>query len=287
MRVKAGRDASFDRHAMRSSEGAAMSTDDADQDKLSGLQAMMELPGHVHVEAEADAVYDNLAEGLWREAKDAIDQRGEFHLALSGGGAPQPFYRRLVIEPQYREFPWEKTHIWIVDERRVPEDDERSNIGMIRQLVTDHVPLRSRQIHPMPVLSEQPAEQYEQELRETIGGDPPRLDFVLLGMGSDCHTASLFPRSGAIDVSDRLVAVNDDEPVTPPPRVTMTFPLINAARAVVVLIIGSNKAEALGQVEQQWRLGKRDPARLPITGVGPAEGTLGWYLDAAATGVVS
>src|SRR5690606_40064 len=141
-----------------------------------------------------------------------------FHLALSGGSTPEPFYMRLVTDPRYRAIPWEQTHLWIVDERRVPERDDRSNFKMIREALADHVPLRSRQRHPMPVLEADPAARYEAELRRVVDPDArvPRLDFVVLGMGDDAHTASLFPHSPALEETQKLVAVNAGEYVTPP-----------------------------------------------------------------------
>ena len=114
----------------------------------------------------------------------------------------------------------------------------------------------------------------------------PSLDFVLLGMGDDAHTASLFPGSPAIDERTRWVAVNDGPEVTPPDRVTMTFPLLNAARRLAVLVVGEKKAATIARIEAAWRDGSADVNELPITGVRPTAGqeALTWYLDAAACG---
>ncbi len=253
---------------------------------------MRQLHGSVKV-ATREALFDRLAETLLRHALRAVEQRGVFHLALSGGSTPEPFYVQLVTDPDLRHFPWHQTHLWVVDERRVPEDDERSNFRMIREALADHVPMRSRQKHPMPVLADDPAAAYEAELREVFehaGGDDgrllegvPRMDFVLLGMGDDAHTASLFPGSPALAVDDRWIAVNEGEAVTPPPRVTMTFPMLNAARALAVLAMGRKKAATLARVEEQLRTGP-DHTNLPITGVQPIDGTLTWYLDPDAAG---
>ncbi len=231
---------------------------------------------------------------LLTAAIEAVGHRGEFHLALSGGSTPEPFYMRLVTDPRYRTIPWEQTHLWIVDERRVPEDDDRYNFKMIRESLADHLPLRSRQRHPMPVLADDPAALYEAELRRVV--DPnaviPRLDFVVLGMGDDAHTASLFPHSPALAENKKLVAVNAGEHVTPPDRVTMTYPLLNAARRLAVLVTGAKKAATIQRVEEQLRATGPDPESLPITGIqpqaanpnDPAAGTLTWYLDALAAG---
>ena len=261
-------------------------------------EAMLQLPGRVHVEPDVDALFDTLGQAMMDSAQAAIEARGVFHLALSGGSSPEPFYRHLVTDPKWRDFPWSKTHLWIVDERRVSEDDERSNMAMIRAALTDHVMIPARQIHPMPVMENDPATLYEQTLHRHVNqseadeppteqAPTPRLDFILLGMGGDCHTASLFPNSPAIEVTGRWIAVNEGPAVTPPDRVTMTFPLINAGRTVAPLIMGGKKFEALKRIEQKLETHGPAPRELPITGIQPEAGALHWYLDAAATGVVT
>ncbi len=252
------------------------------------LSRMLKLPGYVHVANDTDQLFDDLGSALIGSAQKAIDQRGEFHLALSGGGTPEPFYMRLVLDPRYRLFPWLQTHVWIVDERCVSEDDDRSNIKMIRESLLYQVPVREGSVHPMPVLVEDPVEDYEQQLSAAFGGlcppEVPQLDFILLGMGGDAHTASLFPDSPAQGVTDRWVAMNEGDRVVPPPRMTMTYPLINAAREVAVLIAGAGKHDTLKRIEAQLTSGGPDIRELPITGIDPAPvgGELTWYLDRAA-----
>ncbi len=247
--------------------------------------ATPQLTGPVHVAADADQLYDDLAHALLAAADRAVAERGAFHLALSGGSTPEKFYMRLVTDVRYRAIPWDRTHIWIVDERRVPEDDERSNWKMIRETLADHVPLRKRQKHPMPVMQDKPAAAYEKEMREVfeLKDEIPRLDFVLLGMGDDGHTASLFPHSHALRVNDACVAVNEGHHVTPPPRVTMTYCLLNAARELAVLVTGSKKAATIRQIETECN-GRCEVLDLPILGVCPIDGELTWYLDAEAAG---
>jgi 6-phosphogluconolactonase len=194
----------------------------------------------------------------------------------------------MVIDPRYREIPWDKTHVWIVDERRVVEDHEQSNIRMIRETLVDHVPMRSRQIHAMPVMDDDAADKYEDQLRKHLPEGPlGRLDFILLGMGDDGHTASLFPGSPAQQIEDRWVAINDGPTVTPPDRVTMTYSLINQARQLAVLVTGAKKNATLNRVDQQLFDHGPDIAKLPITGIMPHEGNLTWYLDHDAAGVDS
>jgi 6-phosphogluconolactonase len=254
------------------------------------------LPGEIRV-AEAHDLYDDLAIAFASAALEAVKARGCFHVALSGGSTPEPFYMHLVIDPRYRAIPWEKSHLWIVDERRVAEDHEKSNVRMIRHVLTDHLPMKKRQLHPMPVLLDDPAGAYIEELSRVFesaaasqpgaglatGDAIPRLDFVLLGMGDDAHTASLFPHSPALNEKERWVANNDGPKVTPPPRVTMTYPLLNAAREIAVLCVGAKKLPTLQRVSEQMKTGP-DPANLPITGIAPTAGTLTWYLDTAAAG---
>jgi 6-phosphogluconolactonase len=253
---------------------------------------MLNLPGSIVVCPDTETLFDKLGDALLSAAMDAVEERGVCHVALSGGGTPEPFYVRLLTDPKFRAIPWVKTHVWIVDERQVPENHEKSNIKMIREALTDHAAVPPERVHPMPVLAEDPAGEYERQLAAAfeIDGPPtaancPRLDFILLGMGGDCHTASLFPESPALH-STRWIDINDGEKVVPPARVTMTYPLINAGRQLAVLAVGSGKAEALQRVADQHTKGEPDIENIPISGIGPAPGVGGltWYLDDAAAG---
>ena len=263
-------------------------------------QHNLQLNGTVVVCPTVDEVYDELGKALIAAAKEAVDQRGAFHMALSGGSTPKRFYELLANDRRYRVVPWHKTHLWIVDERRVPEDDERNNYRMIKQAMLS-VPEPQRwnsvaECEPHPVFRQDadledadPAMAYENELRrkfDMLGTDEvPRLDFVLLGIGTDAHTASLFPGTTGLN-STRLIANNDVSPGTQPNvgRVTMTYPLLNAARQVAVLVTGGGKADTLQRIDQQLRESGPDPHNLPITGIKPTDGQLTWYLDAAAAG---
>lgn len=248
------------------------------------------LPGSVVVRPDADALIDALAADLLIHAHNCVRSFGDFHLALSGGSTPIPLYQRLMIDPIYREFPWTRTHLWIVDERRVPFDDERSNFKMISEIIGDHSGIPREQVHPMFALADDADAQYAQTLRDVLGWRErghDRLDYVLLGMGSDGHTASLFPRSPALLETTRspaapgvapLVRINAGPAVTPPERVTMTLPLINASRFIGVLVTGKGKRSMLSTIERR----QHEPSaveELPILGVRPIGGELRWYLD--------
>ena len=244
------------------------------------------LPGSVHLAPDVDELYEQLGALLMACAFEAVGSRGEFHLALSGGSTPERFYMCLVTDPHFRHLPWKQTHVWVVDERRVPETDERSNWKMMTESLVAHVPVRRRQTHPMPVMDADPAAKYEAALRDALG-DEGRLDFVLLGMGDAGHTASIFPHSDAVHVRDRWVTVNDGPQVRPPPRVTMSCPRRNAARRIIVLVTGEKKTARLRDVDQRMADAGPDPERLPITGIDPTDGKLTWYLDNPAAGLTT
>jgi 6-phosphogluconolactonase len=216
-------------------------------------------------------------------------------------------YRRLMIDPRYRDLPWTRTHLWIVDERRVDFDDERSNFKLISELIGDHSGIPANQVHPIYAMADDADEQYERALRETLGWREPghdRLDFVLLGMGDDGHTASLFPHSPALpphsptatphansgaagadadEGDDRLVLINTGPTVTPPDRVTMTYRLINASRFVAVMVTGAGKRPMVERIAAAAAgRGADSYEEVPILGVRPVGGELRWYLDHAA-----
>jgi 6-phosphogluconolactonase len=240
--------------------------------------------GTVTPEPDPDILFETLGEALVKTALSAVQSRGVFHLALSGGSTPEPFYIRLVTDPQFRLLPWDKTHVWLVDERRVPLTHEKSNYRMIAESLLEHVPMKARQKHPVPVDHDNPGQAYEAELLAAFEGNDPALDFVLLGMGDDGHTASLFPGSRGLQENVRWVINNDGPGVVPPDRVTMTYRLLNAARHVGVLCVGAKKLPTLRRIDEQVRASGPDIQSLPITGIAPTRGRLVWYLDKDASG---
>jgi 6-phosphogluconolactonase len=183
-----------------------------------------------------------------------------------------------MVDPAFRDLPWAQTHLWMVDERRVPLDDEKSNFRHIRELIVEHSGIPREQAHEIDATADDADVRYERELRETLGWRErghDRLDYVLLGMGGDGHTASLFPNSAALEEKERLVVINDGPGVTPPPRVTMTYPLINAARFIALLVTGEGKREAVGKAAS----GQVPVREIPVLGVNPVGGVMRWYLD--------
>ena len=197
------------------------------------------------------------------------------HVVLSGGSTPRAAYERLAS----LELDWPQATLWFGDERCVPPDDERSNYRLVREAILD------RLAGPPPVVRriqgelgpEDAADQYERELRGELGQELPRLDFVLLGIGPDAHCASLFPNQRTLEEHERAV-VGVDEAGMPPfvPRVTLTLPAINAAREVVFLVAGDDKAEAVARA-----FADPDPSA-PASLVAPSPGSLTWLLDPAA-----
>lgn len=213
------------------------------------------LPGRVTLRPTVDELFDALSADMLIHALNCVRAFGDVHLALSGGSTPLPFYQRLMIDPDCRAFPWDRTHLWIVDERRVPFEDERSNFAQIRDILVEHSDIPRVNVHPIRATDDDADTAYERELVSTLGArgaGKDRLDFTLLGMGADAHTASLFPHSPALSETRRLVRINSGPTVTPPDRVTMTLPLINASRFIAVLVTGAGKRETLAKVSAAY-----------------------------------
>lgn len=215
------------------------------------------------------------------KAAEAIDETGRFAVALAGGSTPKAAYEALVRD-YAEEVDWRNVHVFFGDERSVPPDHEDSNYRMARLALLDHVSIGS--VHPMrgELLPDEAAMAYEEELREFFGsaGGPPVLDLILLGIGGDGHTASLFPYTPALEVADRWV-VQNPVPSLETVRITLTLPVLNAARAVNFLVAGESKAGALKQILE----GDPDPREYPAKLVRP-EGGPTWMVDRPAAGAL-
>lgn len=207
----------------------------------------------------------------------SIAERGRFTIALAGGNTPRPVYERLASASYAGRIDWSRVQVFFGDERCVPPEDPRSNYQMARTALCDHVPIPSGNIHRMQgeEAPEQAALAYESELRASLLGD--RFDLVLLGMGDNGHTASIFPGLAAVTEANRWVLAQYVE-VMGMWRVTLTPPVINAARHVVFLAAGAGKAEMLQRVLQ----GPYDPVVLPSQIIRPTQGELHWQVDQAA-----
>jgi len=222
------------------------------------------------------------AAGLFaRLAADAVNTRGRFSVALSGGRTPRRAYEILARSPFREQLPWDRIHIFWGDERCVNPNDSRSNARLAREVLLDHVPLPQTQIHPF-LCHPSPAagaREYEVLLRDFFGGATPRLDLVFLGLGENGHTASLFPEDAALDELERWTAAVR-VPGEDLHRLTLTPPLINQAWVVAFLVAGAAKAGGLREVLH----GPRAPRRLPAQLINPENGELYWLVDREAAG---
>jgi len=219
----------------------------------------------------------NAAELFADQAARSIEKRGQFLVALNGGGTPKRLFE--LLGSQYRDkAQWEKTHVFWGDERLVHADDPESSYGQARKQFLQHVAIPESNIHPVNgmLLPEEAANEYAQVLRQFAAAPLkfPRFDLVYLGMGEDGHTASLFPNS-AWDASEPVIAVTAQYQDRPAHRVTMTPLVFNQARMVVFMAAGEKKAATLAEVLS----GRYDPELYPAQRIEPKDGKLFWLVD--------
>jgi 6-phosphogluconolactonase len=227
-------------------------------------------------------LFEAAAEEVVRTANQAVTERGRFTIALSGGSTPKNLYTLLATNAR-TSLPWDRMYFFWSDERHVPPDDPESNYRMAEEAILSKIPVAAGNVFRVP--AENPdaaaaAEAYEQTLRKFFAveaGQVPRFDLILLGMGPDGHTASLFPETAALREKSRLVVANRVEKLKTS-RITFTLPLLNAARCVAFLVSGTDKASALHEVLEGNAQGEQYPAKL----VQPGDGKLIWFLDRAA-----
>ena len=231
----------------------------------------------------ADAT-DSAAAAFTTIVRDALRRRDACYVSLSGGTTPYQMYKELASAAAVGDLPWGQIEVFFGDERDVPHDDIESNYNMALRTLLNNVPVQPTRVHPMrgdaPDLQAAAAE-YEQIIRQIVpagDGGVPVLDLVLLGMGADGHTASLFPGTEALKETRKLVT-GYHVPALGRARMTFTYPLINAARNVVFLVTGEDKAPAVAAL-----LGSDPDARknIPSACVAPASGKLTIILDQAA-----
>jgi 6-phosphogluconolactonase len=225
------------------------------------------------------------AEIFSQAAKKSVETRGRFSVAISGGSTPRDMHRLLGEEPFLSDIPWHGIEIFWVDERCVPVNNKNSNYGTASKDFLDRVPIPLSQIHPMPGEGspEEGAFNYQQELRrlfKTGAGEFPRFDLIFLGLGTDGHTASLFPGQGSLDEKERLVVpVKGGHPELS--RLTMTYPVLNSGKQIVFMVSGRKKAEVVKTVlEDKQR-------RFPAHGIQPAKGNLIFLIEREAASLLS
>ena len=206
-----------------------------------------------------------------------------FSLVLSGGSTPEALYRQLAQIPYSDAVDWARLHLFWGDERCVPPDHPQSNYRMARRALLDHVPVPPEQIHRMhgELPAEEAAEAYANELAQFFGDRQPQFDLILLGMGVDGHTASLFPHSTALKETRRWVVANA-APSQAGWRITLTIPAINAGREIAFLVSGADKANTLQRVLE----GPYQPEELPAQFIQPALQPALWLVDSAAASLL-
>jgi 6-phosphogluconolactonase len=229
---------------------------------------------------DIDTISREAANYTVRVAREAIAKRGKFTFALSGGTTPGKMYGLLVSEPYRSQIDWSAVHFFWSDERCVPPTDPQSNYHLAQEVLLSKLNLRPDQIHRMPADRPdrlQAAADYEAEIRKVLGGDVPAFDLLQLGMGPEAHTASLFPHQPSLREEKRLV-LPVSVPKPPPDRLTFTPPLLRAARHLLFLATGADKAEALHEVLE----GADNPEEYPTQGiVRQAKGEVVWMVDTA------
>jgi 6-phosphogluconolactonase len=227
------------------------------------------------------------AEEVVRAANEAVAQRGRFTIALAGGSTPKSLYNLLATNAR-TALPWDRMFFFWGDERHVPPTDSDSNYRMADEAMLAKIPVPAANVFRMKTENpeaEAVAEDYEETLRKFFQLEPgqlPTFDLILLGMGPDGHTASLFPGTAALQEKSRLVLANWVEKMKTY-RITLTLPVLNAARCVIFLVSGTDKAPALHAVLEEDVSGEQYPAKL----VRPTQGKVIWLVDRAAASSLS
>lgn len=218
------------------------------------------------------------AAGRFAAAQAAIADHGRFAVALSGGSTPRKLYTLLAQPPYLFAIDWRRVHIFFADERFVPHDHPDSTLRLARETLLNHVPIPPENIFPMPtegVTPEAGAARYAETLVAFFAAPLPRFDLILLGMGPDGHTASLFP--GRPDLPGAVAAIHDS-PKPPPVRLTLTLEAINQAAEIQFLVTGADKAGTLRAIFK----GGEPGASLPAARVEAATGKTAWLVDREA-----
>lgn len=234
--------------------------------------------------ADHHALSVALAARVARLAIDIPGGQNRFHVALSGGSLLDIIGPPLASNPLRGQVDWSIWHVFWVDERWVPWSSPDSNYGLARKRFFNHVGIPGKQVYATddslsPLATAQTYEATLKAVLEPKAGRMPRFDLVLLGVGEDGHTASLFPNHPALQETRRWVVPVLDAPKPPPVRITMTLPVINNARNIIVVASGRGKAKMLSKVrDPEWTSGD-----LPIRHVNPSDGELRWFVDQAAS----
>jgi 6-phosphogluconolactonase len=229
----------------------------------------------------SDTLSHEAARLIVRLANEAIAAHGRFTIALSGGSTPKKLYGLLGNEPYRSQIDWALVDIFWSDERCVPPDDPESNYSMAEQVLLSQVPIPASQVHRMPADQQDrdaAAYAYTLDMQQTLGSDSvPVFDLIQLGMGPEGHTASLFPHQPSLHEQQRVV-MPVTVPKPPPPRLTFTPRILNAATHVLFLVTGAEKQDAVQAVLE----GPYNPEEYPAQIVRPERGEVTWMLDTEA-----
>jgi len=237
----------------------------------------------IHIQKSSEELAHLTVEHIVEILTGAISARGKGSLVLSGGETPRRTYQLLGSEPLKRLVDWNKVHLYFSDERMVPPDHPESNFGMSRHEFIGQIPIPAENVHRMkgecePAIA---AREYSDELHLNYREEIPRFDCVLLGIGEDGHTASLFPGTDAVKERKSIV-VALFVPRLNAWRTSLTFPVINNAREVIMLVAGKNKASIVKNIIESPKASLKIPATL----VHPRDGILHWMLDSEAASLV-
>lgn len=216
-----------------------------------------------------------------KSVADAVEHRGRAAAALSGGSTPRAMNRLLAGPPYVDRIPWKRLHLFWVDDRMVAVDDPASNFGAAKDDFVSRVPIPPRQVHPMPVLDPPMlgADQYTRELKNHFGSTAAVFDLILLGIGTDGHTASLFPhQADAHQGSEWVLSAKGGNPDVY--RLTLSYPVLNRARTTAFLVSGRDKAEMVRTLLCD------DALRYPPQRIRPESGQLIWLLDQPAASLL-
>jgi 6-phosphogluconolactonase len=249
------------------------------------MEKSLQQPIKIIIKDDLNLLAKQAAEIFVALARRSIGKRGHFAVAISGGSTPRRMHQMLAREPYLLNIPWEKIHIFWVDERCVPQDSHKSNYGKAKRDFINDVPISKTQVHfitcePSSGVS---AKEYQKILSDFFSFENmriPRFDLIYLGMGADGHIASLFPGHKTLYEKDKLVAaVKGGDPNVN--RITMTLPLLNQARNIVFLITGEGKARTVQTVLEDRKI------QLPAQKIRPLKGQVTWLLDRKAASLLS
>ena len=235
---------------------------------------------------DADELAEQLAIEFLNSVHQAVENEKKFYVALSGGSTPAHFFHKLASEPYREKISWQSVHFFWGDERCVPPNHSDSNYRMTKQNLLDYISLPAENVHR--ILGEKDptteAKRYAQEIESLVPKNDskfPRFDWILLGLGTDGHTASIFAGSDVLDDHQNICTATI-HPESGQKRITLTLPVINNARRISFLVTGEHKASIVAQI----LVGVESSERLPVSLIRPTNGNLEWYLDREAGKVI-